>query len=139
MESKLFDPNRDPASDMNQALAYAKANQKNILVEIGGDWCKWCHILENFITQHRELSEIRYKNYVHVKIYLGENDSINHEFLRKFPYFDGIPHFFVLDFDGNLLHSQDTDVLEEGESYNYDRVFSFLAQWGYKTPFNEIM
>lgn len=139
MESTLFDPNRDPASDMKQALAYAKVSQKNILVEIGGDWCKWCHILEKFITEHRELSEIRYKNYVHVKVYFGKDDPINREFIKKFPPVDGIPHYFVYDFDGNFLHSQDTEELEEGESYNYDRLFSFLAQWGHKTPYNQIM
>lgn len=139
MELGIFDPDRDPFTDMQQALDYAKISKKNILVEIGGDWCKWCHILEKFITDHRELYEIRYMHYVHVRVYVAENDSNNYEFLRQLPPFDGIPHFFVYDFEGNFLHSQDTEPLEEGESYNYERVFSFLAQFAHNTPDYKLM
>jgi hypothetical protein len=39
------------------------------------------------------------------------------------------PHLFVLDQDGMLLHSQDTSVLEEGPSYNLDKMTGFLKKW----------
>jgi thioredoxin-related protein len=139
MNLNIFDPNRDPFADMKQALDYAKVSKKNILIEVGGDWCKWCHILENFITQHRELYEIRSINFVHVKVFADEKDSTNFDFFRKLPPIEAIPHLFVYDPNGNFLHSQPTEPLEEGESYNYDKIFSFLSQWGYKTPKNELM
>ena len=35
----------------------------------------------------------------------------------------------VFDLDGTLVQSQDTSPLEEGSSYNYDRMKSFLLKW----------
>jgi CBS-domain-containing membrane protein len=38
----------------------------------------------------------------------------------------------VLDAEGNLLHSQFTGDLEEGKSYNHDKMVEFLRQWAPK-------
>lgn len=138
---QIFDPKRNSFADLKQALDYAKVSKKNLLLEIGGDWCKWCHILEEFIKTHRELYEIRSMNFVHIKVYTGEsdNDQPNLEFFKRLPPIVAIPHFFVYDCNGKFLHSQPTEPLEEGESYNYEKIFSFLSSWGYKAPNNEIM
>ena len=42
----------------------------------------------------------------------------------------GYPHFFVLDGQGKLLHSQDTAELEKGKSYRARRFKRFLTRWG---------
>jgi hypothetical protein len=41
----------------------------------------------------------------------------------------GYPHFFVLESDGKLLHSQGTSELEEGQSYNLKRMTDFIEKW----------
>ncbi|HVO73587.1 MAG TPA: thioredoxin family protein, partial [Ignavibacteriaceae bacterium] len=42
-----FDPSRNPAKDLNNAVAEAKRTGKRILLDVGGNWCIWCHYLDN--------------------------------------------------------------------------------------------
>ena len=41
----------------------------------------------------------------------------------------GFPVFVVLDATGKVLHIQDSNYLEEGESYNKKKVMSFFKNW----------
>ena len=50
--------------------------------------------------------------------------------LSRYPEVAGYPHFFVLDGQGKLLHSQDTAKLEKGKSYHARRFKRFLTRWG---------
>jgi hypothetical protein len=59
-------------------------------------------------------------------------DNKNTAFLSKYPAIPGYPHLFVLESDGTLLQSQDTSPLEEGGSYNLDRMIAFLNKWAPK-------
>lgn len=129
MTKPLFDPRRNPYADIRAALEQARRERKNVLIDIGGDWCVWCHRLEDFIEGHPALAELRAQRYVTVRIYLGEDDKTNWEFLRQLPTIDGVPHMFVYNGRGLLLHSQPTEPLEEGEGYSYERVHAFLLEW----------
>jgi len=124
----IFNPNRNPFEDAQEAVQRAMAQQKNILLEIGADWCVWCHRLEQFITSHPELLYLRSMNYVHLRIHV-EQDFSQTEFTHHLPPFDGIPHYFVYDPAGKLLHSQDTEPFEKGESYDYEKLSHFLMSW----------
>lgn len=127
---QLFNSNQDSFQMLKDARSIAKQYGRNILVELGADWCVWCHRLEKFIASHSELYLLRQQNYVHVRVYSGDGETLS-EICRHLPPFDGIPHYFVFSPDGDLLHSQDTDSLEDGESYDYDKVWEFLSLWGY--------
>ena len=129
MTTPLFDPKRNPFDDLQNAFRRARQEKKNVLLDLGGDWCVWCHRLEAFIRDHAELRELRDRYYVTVKVYVGSEDETNVEFLNRLPDFDGVPHLLVYNRQGQLLCSQDTQPLEEGESYHYERVKSFLARW----------
>ena len=83
--------------------------------------------------------EIRSFNFVHVKVHVDEYFTRDFGVLQKLPPFSGIPHYFIYDWEGIFLHSQDTVIFEEGKSYNYDKLFSFFTQWGHKTQKNELM
>jgi hypothetical protein len=41
----------------------------------------------------------------------------------------GFPVFVVLDSEGKVLHIQDSSFLEEGKSYNQEKVLRFLKNW----------
>ncbi|HBW51254.1 MAG TPA: hypothetical protein DEF47_15275 [Herpetosiphon sp.] len=129
MADSLFDPERDPFADMRNALETAQRERKNILVELGGDWCVWCHRLEAFINAHPQLRYLRDIHYVKVKVLVGDEQQKNKTFLEHLPGFDGVPHIFIYNSRGQLLCSQDTSPLEEGESYNFGRVRDFLSRW----------
>lgn len=129
MTRPLFDPNSDPFANIQQAIEQARRERKNVLLDLGGDWCIWCHRLEAFIHSHDELRELRDKHYVTLKVYVGNDDERNVEFLSRLPPFEGVPHLLVYNSRGQLLCSQATDPFEEGESYNFELIKAFLQRW----------
>ncbi len=54
-----FDPKRDPEQDLAAALAQAKAQGKRVIVDGGGEWCVWCHILDRFFASNPDLEALR--------------------------------------------------------------------------------
>ena len=108
-----FDPARDPAKDLQTAVTEAQKVNKNIILDVGGDWCIWCHRIDAFLESHQDIYDFLHENYIVMKVnYSPENK--NQAFLSNYPKISGYPHFFVLDKDGKLLHSQDTGKLEQG-------------------------
>ena len=99
-----------------------------MLVEVGGDWCKWCHIMDGYYEQNPPLLELREKNYVMVKINFSPG-NLNEKVLSRYPKIPGYPHIFILDGDGKLVHDVPTNLLEAGESYDLTKFTAFLKQW----------
>lgn len=123
-----FDPQRDPSADLRAAIAEAKRSGRRIMLDVGGEWCIWCHRMDAFIEGDSELREFRSTNYVWVKINYSEENE-NQKFLSGYPKIKAYPHLFVLDADGKLLHSQFTGVLELGKSYDKEKFAGFLRTW----------
>lgn len=123
-----FDPSRDPAKDVATAVARAKAEGKRVIVDVGGEWCSWCHILDRFIDANAEVEALRKRNYVWVKVNWSKENK-NEAFLSRYPAIKGYPHLFVLDADGKLVHSQNTDELESGKSYDLAKMTAFFRKW----------
>ena len=124
----IYDPKRDAEAEIKDAVVEARRSGRLVLVDVGGEWCSWCHTLDRFFEQNSALLEYREQNFVMVKInYSRENK--NEKLLSRYPKIPGFPHFFVLDARGNLLRSQDTSELEQGRSYNLEKLFAFLKKW----------
>ena len=126
-----YDPKRNAAADIEAAVAEAGRSKRHVLIEVGGEWCVWCHRLDDYLKEKKKLKALLEKNFVVVKVnYSPENE--NEEVLSRYPEVAGYPHFFVLDGRGKLLHSQDTAKLEKGKSYHARRFKRFLTRWGPK-------
>jgi thioredoxin-related protein len=127
---------RDPAEDVAEASARGEAEGKRILLEVGGEWCSWCHRLDLFIREHPAIMEALSEGFLIVKVNFSPKQG-NEAFLSRYPRISGYPHLFVLESDGTFLHSQDTVPLEEGSSYNEEAILAFLKEWapgGAHTP-----
>lgn len=123
-----FDPARNPVQDVNDAVAEAERSNRRIILDVGGNWCIWCHRIDNFIEENKDLSDLLHKNFVVVKInYSPENK--NEKFLSGYPKIPGYPHFFVLGENGKFIHSQDTGKLEKGKGYDKAKFIAFLEKW----------
>jgi thiol:disulfide interchange protein len=129
--SAKFDPHRNSFDDLSAALEEAKRTKRNILIEVGGEWCEWCHIMDEFYTKNPKLLALRDKNYVIVKADVSENHP-NAKFLARFPRIDGAPHIFILAAFGKLVRSEDTSELEDGQSYSVERFKKFLENYAPK-------
>ena len=128
-----YDPKRDAAGDIQDAIKEAQIRHQRILLEVGGDWCSWCHTLDDFFATHPELLQLRDKNFVTVKINFSEENE-NKEVLARYGPVESFPHLFVLDADGKLLLSKDTAALENGRSYDLGRLLAFLQEWALQKP-----
>jgi thioredoxin-related protein len=123
-----FDPSRNAAKDIKDAVTEAKQTNKRIYVDVGGEWCIWCHRLDNFYETHKDLYSYLQKHYVFVKINYSKENK-NEKVLSKYPKIEGYPHVFILNKYGKLLKSKDTGELEKGKGYDYNRVMTFLKKW----------
>ncbi len=126
-----FDPGRDPSVDLQRAITEAQKEDRNIILDVGGEWCIWCHRIDAFIEGHEEINSFLHNNYIIMKVNYSQENK-NEAFLSGYPKISGYPHFFVLDKEGKLLHSQDTGKLEEGKDYNPEKFMAFLSVWAPK-------
>lgn len=122
-----FDPTRDAAADVRTAVGLAQVQGKQVLVDVGGEWCIWCHILDKFIATHAPVKRLVDQNYVVVKVNFSPQNR-NEAVLSQWPKVKGYPHLFVLDAQGKLLHSQDTSELEAGKDYDEGKVIAFFEK-----------
>ncbi len=122
-----FDPSRDAAADVATAVAMAKAQGKRVLVDVGGDWCSWCRLMDAFFAANADARKLRDDNYVWVKVNWSPQNR-NEALLSRWPRIQGYPHLFVLDGKGRLLHSQNTGRFEDedGDGYDKAKILDFL-------------
>jgi len=122
-----FDPARNAARDVDQALSLAKAQGKRVIVDVGGEWCTWCHILDRFVAENADVREIVDAQFIWLKVnYSKQNENV--AVLSRWPKVPGYPHLFVLDSSGGIVLSQDTGLLESGRTYDKRRFLDFLAR-----------
>jgi thiol:disulfide interchange protein len=122
-----FDPGRDAAADLQQALALAQAQHKMVFVDVGGEWCSWCHLFDRFVASHPEVQKALSERYILVKVNYSPQQP-NKAVLSRFPKPKGYPHFYVLDASGKVLASQATDEFEAGSDYDETKVLGFLRR-----------
>ncbi len=123
-----YGEDRSVEEDLKMTIARASLEKKRILLQVGGDWCGWCKLLTAFVEKNEPVRASLDRNYLLMKVTYTPKQP-NEAFLSEYPKIKGYPHLFVLDADGKLLHSQDTEPLEEGNGYNLDRLLAFLDEW----------
>jgi thioredoxin-related protein len=123
-----YDPKRDAAADIKEAVAYAAKTHRRVLVEIGGKWCIWCTYLDKFFDKNATLRDSRDQNYVMVKMNFSPENK-NENVIAQYGGAPGFPHIVVLDSDGKMLYAQDSSKLEEGRGYSVSAIAKFLEEW----------
>lgn len=127
-----YDPHRDPEKDLATAKEEARKSNRNILVVVGGDWCSWCHTMDQFFHEHPDLETLRDKNYVYMKVSMSQENR-NRAFLSRFPRIPAFPHILILADTGTLIRSQSTGELENGRSYSEPLFKKFFEQFAPKS------
>ena len=123
-----FDPTRNPFDDLKIAIEKAQQTNKTIILDVGGEWCIWCHRIDAFMHGTEEIKTLLEENFIVVKINYSKENK-NEDFLLQYPKVEGYPHFFVLDKNGKLLHSQNTGDLEKDKDYDKEKFITFLNKW----------
>lgn len=129
--SKVYDDQRNPFDDANAALALAKKTDRNVLIEIGGNWCTWCHKMDAFLLKNPNVYQALHSKYVLLKISVSDTNE-NDDFMKALPPVLGYPHMYVSTASGKMLLSKDTAELQDSEGYSTDYWLDFLQQWQLK-------
>jgi thioredoxin-related protein len=129
-EIKIYNPATDVSSAIKQGLVKAKAENKYLFLQIGGDWCPWCHKFYHMRMDDPDIRTLMGKNYIPIMVnYSKENKNLTELKKLDFPQRFGFPVFVVLDSNGKRIHTQNSAYLEEGEGYSKKKVLDFLTQW----------
>ena len=128
---KLYKPDEDAEKKIEAAIKQAAQEKKHVFIQIGGNWCIWCARFHDFITKDKEIDSLIKANFVVYHLnYSPENE--NEKLLARYGYPQrfGFPVFLVLDGKGNLLHTQNSAYLEDGNlSYVRKEVIGFFKDW----------
>ncbi|WP_053405278.1 thioredoxin family protein [Persicobacter sp. CCB-QB2] len=116
---KIYNPSINGEEQIAAAVNQAKKEGKKVLVQVGGNWCKFCIRLNKYVMTDAELKKMIDDNYVYVHLNYSKENK-NEALLEKWgnPNEHGFPVYVFLDENGKLTNVQETGSLEEGETYN---------------------
>jgi uncharacterized protein YyaL (SSP411 family) len=134
-EIKIYNPEADARADIKEAVAMAKAENKHVLLQIGGNWCPWCVRLHGFIEDNPQIDSLITSDYVRVYVNVNKDKSKrNPELMASLgnPQRFGFPVLVILNQEGERIHTQDSWYLEKEKSYSRDKLMHFFKMWNVK-------
>ena len=135
---KVYNEDINPIEQIDQALVKAKPEGKFVICQVGGNWCPWCLRFADFITNDTTISNVIDESFVYIHVNYNPRKSEGEEKMQltkkmlerlNNPARFGFPVFVVLDEEGKVIHIQDSSFLEEGQSYNQEKVLRFFKNW----------
>jgi thioredoxin-related protein len=125
----IYDPAADMKALITEAVKKAAAENRNVLLMFGGNWCPWCHRLHELFQADPQVKKILAERYIVLLVDVGEKPGqpLNRDLVDLYRVKDfGYPALAVLDKEGNLVCAQATGVLEKGKGHNPAKILAFL-------------
>jgi hypothetical protein len=124
-----YDPQADPFDRYQEAVTQAAATNKLVLIIAGGDWCRWCHVLNRFVASNDDVEQRLHETFVVMKVYVGPG-NYNELFFSQLPEAYGAPHFWIVSPQREVLASQSTAKLERDKrGYDKESFLAFIETW----------
>jgi thiol-disulfide isomerase/thioredoxin len=131
LAQKLIYPPSDPARDIAAALAAAKADNKNVLLDFGADWCPDCRVL-GALFEDAAVAPYIDANFHVVHIDIGRRDK-NADVVAKYGATSGdwIPAVVVIDAGGKTV-GLTTDEIRLTRRDTPETLLPVLRRWAPK-------
>jgi hypothetical protein len=123
-----YDPKVDAQMEIERAKLEAQRTSRKVLLIAGGNWCGWCHVLDQTFEGSAVLRELRDRNFIAVHVNISEENE-NACAMRGYPAPPGYPFLYVLDAEGKLMSTSDTSEFESPYGYDRARLAEFLKKW----------
>jgi protein disulfide-isomerase len=122
-----YDTGLDANAALRDALGSAKAQNKNVLIVFGANWCEDCRELDK--AMHGSSATLIDSRYVVVKIDVGNFDK-NLELANRYgnPIQKGIPAAVVVTPQDRLLFSTRAGELANARRMGEQGIYDYLAQ-----------
>ena len=128
--TKLYSITANATKEIAAAVKQAKAENKHVIIQAGGNWCSWCLLFEKTVKNDFQLDSALKTNFIVYHLNYSKENQNDEVFAKYgFPQRMGFPVFLILDKDGKLLHTQNSSYLEEGRGYNKGKVIGFFSDW----------
>ncbi len=124
-----YDEKADANARVNEAFARAKADNKRVLIDFGGNWCPDCRILaavmelpniKSFVDKHYEIVTVDVGRYT-------RNQDIVHRFgIEKLK---GVPTVVIAKADGTPLNITNSAELTDARSMTPQGIADWLAKY----------
>ena len=96
----IYNPELNGEKQIKSAIIKAKEESKNVLIQLGGNWCPWCHRIYQFIENDPEIDSLVNADYVYILVnYSKENKNVNVLKQLEYPQRFGFPVLIILDSD----------------------------------------
>jgi thioredoxin-related protein len=129
-ETKIYDPSANAENDIAALVKLARIEHKHILLQAGGNWCSWCIEFNRFTHADSSIDSLLQKCFVIYHLNYSQENENKAVFAKYgYPQRFGFPVFIILDANGNRIHTQNSEYLEQGKSYNKQKVLEFLLNW----------
>ena len=79
-----FDPRREGVADVAAAVLRAASEGKRVIADVGGEWCTWCHLMDQFIAANPDVRAVLEANFVWVKVNYSPSNK-NERLLSMWP------------------------------------------------------
>jgi thioredoxin-related protein len=141
-KATIYNPQANAEDEIGKAVAQAKTENKNVLIQVGGNWCSWCVRMHKLMLTDTKLDSMIKANYIYILVnYSKENKNLPVMQKLDYPQRFGFPVFVVLNQSGVRIHTQDTGLLEKDKGYDNEKIKTFLRNWTVKalSPENYVM
>ena len=67
-QQKVYDESLDAMEQIRNAVAEAKASNRYVMCQVGGNWCPWCLRFAQFATTDSVVAPLMQKDYVYIHV-----------------------------------------------------------------------
>jgi thiol:disulfide interchange protein len=125
-----FDEAANADAQVDAAFARAKRSGKDVMIDLGGNWCADCRILSG-LMERPELHAFLASHYELVTVDVGRFNK-NLQIPARFGIttrLEGVPAILVSTPDGKLLNAGRVSAIEDARHMTPQALADWLAQW----------
>jgi thiol-disulfide isomerase/thioredoxin len=125
-----FDETANANALVDAAFARAKHSGKDVMIDLGGNWCADCRILSG-LMERPELHTFLASHYEMVTVDVGRFDK-NLQIPARFGIttrLEGVPAILIATPDGKLVNAGKVSAIEDARHMTPQALADWLAQW----------
>lgn len=125
-----YDAKANANAQVDAAIARAKKDGKEVLIDLGGNWCADCRIMaglmelpemQSFLKAHYEMVSVdvgRFNKNLQIPARYGITTRL-----------EGVPAFLIATPDGKLLNPGHVSAIQDARHMTPQALADWLAQW----------
>ena len=128
--TKVYDESIDGMKQIQEAVQKAKEQDKHVLVQVGGQWCKWCIKLHDWIDESLMVKNAVSKDYIYINVNYS-NENQNHEAMKylRNPGRLAYPSLHVINQKGEVIQSMQVEYLTSNDKFDETKFTKFLKNF----------